>query len=538
MTEARGAHPAFMPATPSSADDLPGIERTGVLDPDPAAMAAVLNALDRLEHVRAPSLAPLVRVERAGSALAVTHRLPAGAVTVADLRASTPLRSGHVVTVVVAVAEALVALHDAGLAHGRVRADQLVVAPDGSVVLAGCGLAWIREPGAPEGPSTSRDVAAVADLIRHLLGAGSAASSLVLLALRAGDPDPALRPDAAALLESGRRCGETDLLLDLLWLAAPEPGSDATAGHPLEAQEPQASASLSRPGDVAHRVPPGDREGATGRRLVPVEPVLLAAEGPQVPPQRWVSTAKSAGRASPTHPARPTARRSPRRRPYAAAAVAVVASLGLTLAAVTALRGPVGGAVASASEPSLSAASPSASTGPALGMVRGAQPADPAATDPTPSDVSALGADGLDLDRAGGPAPDWVALLREVDAGRLRAISTGSVRLLADYVDPHGPAWTRDAGLVARVDRSGARLSGGGLEVLMLRAAEAAPGRAVLRVRDRRAAYTVDRSGERSVVAARGPRWWEVTLVADSAGRWRVYAVAPLRAPATPGTDP
>jgi len=141
----------------------------------------------------------------------------------------------------------------------------------------------------------------------------------------------------------------------------------------------------------------------------------------------------------------------------------------------------------------------------------------------------------LDLDHGAAASPPWASVLRAVDAGRLRAICAGSVDELAAYVDPAGPAFAADSGLVARVATSGATLRGGGLEVISVRATRSSSTRAVLRVRDRRAAYVIVAGGTTTAVPARASRAWRVTLARGSDGRWRIFEVAPESAPGAAG---
>ncbi len=503
------------PATSDATDRLPTVERTSVLE----AGDEVSPALDRLSGVRGATLAPLVGVHRVGSGFALTHAVPADAETLAVLRAATPLRSGHVVTVLTAVAEALVVLHDAGLAHGCVDAEHLLVAPDGSVVLVGSGLAWSRPPGAPDGPQPEDDIAAAAELIRHLLGAGSASSGLVLLGLRAGDPDPVLRPDAASLLESVRRCGRAAPLLDLLWLTDRGP-------QPARSTHDEGTGPPAPPVDDRDATWSGIGGGDTSLRRTSTRE--------DVGPER-----SARGRRRDDRPARP------RRRPYAP--VAVLASLVVAVGGALAVR--AAGGVASASETvtgsssSLSIAGPratpsSASSPGSTGRPGGSSPdpvmpATPTSLDdrhdiasrsPAP-DVASTGSSVIDVDRGAAPPPAWSTVLRQVDAGRLRAIAAGSVGDLADYVDPAGPAFAADSALALRVAASGAALRGGVLQVLGVRTLSSTASRTVLRVRDRRAAYSVEVDGSSSAVAARAPRWWQVTLARGLDGRWRIFDV-------------
>ena len=499
--------------TPDDAiDRLPTVERTSVLD----AGDEVSPALDHLLSVRGTGLAPLVGVQRVGAGFALTHEVPADAEPLAALRAATPLRSGHVVTVLTAVAEALVVLHDAGLAHGSVDTEHLLVAPDGSVVLVGSGLAWSLPPGAPDGPRPEDDVAAAADLIRHLLGVGTASSGLVLLGLRAADPDLLLRPDAAGLLESVRRCGRAAPLLDLLWLTD---------------RGPRPARSMHDEGSGPPPPPVDDRDATWSGTAVSDTSLRRAATPAVVRPERG-----SRGTRRSRRPDRP------RRRPYAT--VAVLASLVVAVGGALAVRAT--GGVASASEP---VAGPSASLsieGPRPSSSGASSPGapDPSSSDPvlpawpgslddlhgtvsrSPApDAASSGSSVIDVDHGAAPRPAWSTVLRAIDAGRLGAIAAGSAVQLADYVDPAGPAFAADSALALRVAASGAALRGGVLQVLGVRTLSATSSRTVLRVRDRRAAYVVEVDGSRSTVAARAPRWWQVTLARGLDGRWRIFDV-------------
>jgi hypothetical protein len=155
-----------------------------------------------------------------------------------------------------------------------------------------------------------------------------------------------------------------------------------------------------------------------------------------------------------------------------------------------------------------------------------------------PADPAGAGT-GLGLDRGAPEAdPDWTAVLTAVDAGRQRAIATGSVAALRDWVDPSGPAWPADAALAARVSTLHARIDGGALVILDVRAQAPGAARSVLLVRDRRDAYAVVTAQGTSRVPDRTPRWWRVTLVratspgADDPAGWRVHDVAPVAPPA------
>jgi hypothetical protein len=521
--------------------ETPVVERTGVLADDPTAPPTVAeqrwHALARLMAVESATLAPLVRMSPLPDGVALTHRLPVDSVPLSALRAASPLRAGHVLTVALAVAEALVDLDEHGLAHGGVSADQVVVGPDGSVVLAGCGLAWRRPPGDVDGPRAVDDVAALGELVRDLLGAGSSPSSLVLAALRAADVDPALRPTPLELTALLRRCGRADPLLDALWGGTTGPARGSVVVEPIARPQLRIDPRTAPEPDVA-APPPADAVERIVSEGTPTRARSAAARRAGAPPR-------------PGAPRRPATRdrRTPRRRggPWVIVLVSVLAALALGAVRVGARAMADGSAGTGAGVGAGVAATPVATTS---GLPTGAAAAtateaaaDPAAT-PTASTANAVPAGSaaveagspVDLDRgAVSTAPDWTALLAAADTGRQSALSAGDATALATWVDPEGSAWAADAALAARVTALAARVDGGALVVLDVRPRHVTASAAVLLVQDRREAYTVTTAAGTSSVPARAPRWWQVSLrrTTDSDGAvvWRVRDVAPAAAP-------
>jgi hypothetical protein len=443
-------------------EPLPTVERTGPSAADRDAVPALMRPLERLVAVRAPTLAPLVRWSATDAGAVLVHDVPAGAVPLDTLRREGPLRAGHVLAVALAVTDALVALHDAGLAHGSVDPMNVLVAPDGSVVLAGTGLAWRAAPGMLGGPTPEGDVAAVGDLVRVLLGRGGAPGSLVLAALRASDSDPLLRPEAAGLAGLLRACGHPERLLDALWH---QPG--ASLPPSVSAPEP---ARAPRPATGAPPRPGAPRNVArTGAATEP--PAVTGPVAPTTPRSRARQAVKPA-------------RRAPAVGLRTVAMVALVALVGLgAVRAVTAVG-------ARAAEPVPAASLVEASPPPASSS---------APVTARPTTVPA-------------PAPDWAAVLAALDSGRRTALASGSADDLARWVDPSGGAWARDSALLRRLADSAARITGGELVLQEVQLMRSDVDRVLLAVRDRRTGYDVTQNGTTTHVAERGSSWWVVTL--------------------------
>ena len=280
------------PASDAS-ESAPGVERTSVLALDELETHDVRRALVLLAGLRSRTLAPLVRSAAVPGGVALTHRVPGDAVGLASLRADGPLRAGHVLAVGVAVLEALVTLHAARLAHGRVDGESVLVAPDGSVVLAATGAAWVAAPGEPGGPSPADDVAAVGELLRDLLGPGSAPAPLVVAVVRAVDPDLALRPDAAVAARRAAQVRPARAAARRVVVAArrrPWGGRGAAAGSRPRRREPRCRTTRSRRRHgpprrrdrrrCAHPARPLDRLGAD------VDPAPAANRPAVAPPRR------------------------------------------------------------------------------------------------------------------------------------------------------------------------------------------------------------------------------------------------------------
>lgn len=181
-----------------------------------AELRARVRALTALEHPHVAAVAPLVEL-RDGSAVALQAEV-VGPDLATVARARGPWRPGEVVTLVVPLAQALAALHDAGVAHGDVSPGNVVLERDGRPVLvdlvcgarpAEVGTPGLAAPERPRGAEPAGDVHALGRLGLALLGdpsddarrrePGRASVRAVLEA--ACSADPAARPGAAELAE-------------------------------------------------------------------------------------------------------------------------------------------------------------------------------------------------------------------------------------------------------------------------------------------------------------------------------------------------
>lgn len=84
------------------------------------------------------------------------------------LASALPLGPARVLAVARSLAEVLAGLHDAGLVHGRVVPEHVLLGDDDRPLL--CGLADARLPGEDDGPAPEADVAALLGLVEGLVG--------------------------------------------------------------------------------------------------------------------------------------------------------------------------------------------------------------------------------------------------------------------------------------------------------------------------------------------------------------------------------
>lgn len=248
------------------------------LPPDLVERDRVRRQALRVAAVHHAGLARLREVAFAGEGLALTWQVQ-----------GQPLAVGDAAVVALApVAAGLALLHDAGLAHGGISADAVLV-HEGRGAISG----W-RPGGSPE-----RDVSDLVALLDASLPAASVGADIAQLIVAGSDPDPAVRPSMASIAAT------------------------------LERASVHVSPPLSPP---AHRrARPVEAPGSHGGTQVD-EQVRASASMPSVRATRGVTDRRGrhAARRSPRSPVSVSGMRLPWRWGVALAGAAVAAFLGLS----------------------------------------------------------------------------------------------------------------------------------------------------------------------------------------------------------------
>ncbi len=377
---------------------------------DAAAREALLHRVRALAATSHPCLVPVADVEVRPDGVLEVRRAGAGAADLATVLAVRgALTPPEAAGVLVSVAQALAALHGAGLAHGPLEPRDVVVGTGG-----GAALRPRLEPGARDVGGPAGDVHAVALLVEHLVGRHDDEPATALRAVLAAAlaPDPEVRPEAGTLAA---------------W------AHDAVEPRPVRLPEPAALAAAAlggvapgqRPGVPTGR--PGDERAARRRRR--------AFAGTTAPTART-----RAGAGAPADAAR---RRAAGRRGTVPRGVAVVGAVAVAVVALTAVALEV--------------------RGPGTPVVSAVPTAD------TPAPSSGEGAGGIE-GRGGAGSGGDPTLVRTDPAGaaaeltrrRVDVLAAGgaSVEDLGAVSAAGSPALAADAALLGRISQDGAVLDG------------------------------------------------------------------------------
>ncbi|MFH8841870.1 hypothetical protein [Streptomyces sp. NPDC017868] len=301
-------------------------------------LTAAVRAVAKLRLPGVPATVDLLR--EAGDVWLIVARPPAR--TVSDLLATGApgLDEGSAASVLNETAQTLLALHAAGLAHGSLTPGQVVLAPDGTALLAEASLATaLGGADASTASLQEADIAAWAALARTL-GAAWAAPGTPAADLFARCSDTAGSDGLAAArttLTSARATLPRDFLRrTALRAAAADALTELTEPAPPRTTEPAAVTAADSPAPVA----PDEQRTVLGKRhrsepATPLTPApggdedeIVLRFGPGVPPSE--EEALRALWAAPA-PATAPVRRRRRRRAGLLGATAALAAVAVVL---------------------------------------------------------------------------------------------------------------------------------------------------------------------------------------------------------------
>lgn len=471
-----------------------------------------------------------------------------------ELLADRPaLAPGEVVTIGVALAAALTALHRRGLTHGEVTADDVVFTAEGRPLLVDYGVRGLT---GLSGSSAAEDVRALAALLQSAIG-GSGPPALHAALVAAQAQDAAARPSAADLAVSLRSSVPTPVPVRLVHATQTGPtvvgpsrgGPDLAASGPSGSDWsplPRATASGAAQGLTGSPGSPGSAASAS-RRLLDAPKVRLEEVAPPggstgstagSVPESGLSRLRSSTRTGGSSGAARGART--RARPPLALVVAVPLAL---IAAV--LLGRAWAAAERTDRPAelRPAALP---TGAGTGLpgstastaARGTAARGTAAPAPVPTAGARAAPAGSELRTpttreqltpATGEQPtDWLAVIRTLDDRRNAALTNLDGAGLAAVYAAGSPALEAESAVIRQLAGASARPDGLRLDVESATLVRRTPAGVTVRVVDRLPAYLIIGSGDRVLERrpARGGATWQVDLVPGGDG-WRIVTVRP-----------
>jgi hypothetical protein len=222
----------------------PVVLRRLVVSDDIATHDRVRRAAARLVGLQHPHLVALRGVLSVEGAVVLVHDKVPGVALDRLLAERGPLEEAEVVTLAVPLAQALAAVHAAGLVHGRVSASSVLRADDGRPVLGDTGVAALVDC-RDRCTTSGDDVHDLALTCTTALGSAARAGPVAAVLQAAADDDATRRPSASELAAAVFAAGP----------AAPILGVSIGPGRATEESRPPA-AGLTRRRPRSHRREP------------------------------------------------------------------------------------------------------------------------------------------------------------------------------------------------------------------------------------------------------------------------------------------
>jgi hypothetical protein len=453
------------------------------------------------------------------------------------------LDPGEVVTIGLPVAQALTVAHAAGLVHGRLGRDEILLEPNGRPVLAGVGLAALTDPGLT--PAT--DVHDLADLLLDTMlhATGPDAAAVAVAVATALVDDPARRPDAAELAAAlARSAAPTPVRMVAdtvtpLPLPPPPPGVEpGIAGAPAASGGPaerRGSAAQAR----RRRSPRQSRQPAEpGRAGKPGQPPAARPDGRS---PRGASDAASRDDmptpGSSTAAGHPTSGRRPRTGDRSRVAGRRSGGAGRSGRAGDGAGAGTGHRARRRSGgpgrarrwllPLVAAAGLTA-VGLAIVLLAGGGSGDAPRGAVTAGSAGSSGG-GTTATTVAGQSPEqvWRSVLAGLHGARSRAFERAQENLLADVDAAGSPAYGADVDLMRKMVARGAHAAGLRQEIVDLAVREEGADKVVLRITQKLDPYDFVNASGRVLARQTGtpPQRRDLTLVRTAAG-WRISQTA------------
>ena len=122
------------------------------------------------------------------------------------------------------------------------------------------------------------------------------------------------------------------------------------------------------------------------------------------------------------------------------------------------------------------------------------------------------------------PGPDWLAIVRRLEAARSRAFVTGDASVLRSVYMTGCPALTADIVTLHQLAMQRLRVVGFAMTASRVDVVGVLPTRATLRVTDAVSAYSLRGEGTARRINATSPRTFTMQL-AEAGGVWRIVEI-------------